>query len=384
MVSMASLLPFRGTDRVLTIARTAGVVALALAAASPSLWDERAARTTAWLVVAVVAVGTLVVWGWARGAGSRREASRIEWAGAVLDVTLIVGAVVSLGWPVPEGAWLALLIPLIAVLRYRSMATRWKTEIEAANSRSDRLMETDRLKDEYIAVTSHEIRGPLSAMITAVDTVRTRWDKIPADRRDHLLEMVYLQGKELDRLVQDLMLSAEMKAGGLTLQPEWVELEPLIQRALDAAASKRRAHLLEVFIEPLNVEVDPYRVSQIVRNLVENAYKYTPDRTRVAVGAHSQGDGLVLEVADGGEGIPADKRAQLFDAFSRIHETAAGKEGVGLGLYVVSQLVAAMGGRIDLASSTRGTTFTISIPCATHPLGRPQIVTDDGEALGRS
>jgi signal transduction histidine kinase len=310
----------------------------------------------------------------------------LEWAGFVLDMVLVFGAIAALGWPLPEAAGLALVVPVITVARYRSAAARWRAEIEAANLRSDRLVETDRLKDRYIAVTSHEIRGPLSAMITAVDTVRSRWEKIPPDRRDHLLEMVYLQGRELDRLVQDLMLSSEMQAGGLTLQPEWVDLEPLMQRALDAAASKRRDHLLEVFIEPLRVEVDPYRVSQIVRNLVENAYKYTLDRTRVAVGAHAKSDGLLLEVADGGEGIPADKRDQLFDAFSRIDETAAGKEGVGLGLYVVSQLVAAMGGRIDLASSSRGTTFSIFIPCETHPLGRPQIglVADDGEALGQS
>ena len=383
---MGRLLPFRGIERVLSVARGAAVLLLAMGAAfGASLWPSSTARIAAWLVVAVVAAGTLFLWGWARGSRSRRSTTRIEAVGAGLDLILVFGTVASLGWPLPASTALLILVPAIGVLRYRSATARWASEVEAANARADRLVETDRLKDRYIAVTSHEIRGPLSAMITAVDTVRTRWEKIPPDRRDHLLEMVYLQGRELDRLVQDLMLSAEMESGGLTLQPEWVELEPLIQRALDAAASKRRAHLLEVFIEPLRVEVDPYRVSQIVRNLVENAYKYTPDRTRVAVGAHAQSDGVSIEVADGGQGIPTDKRDQLFDAFSRIDETAAGKEGVGLGLYVVSQLVAAMSGRIDLASSSRGTTFSIFIPCSVHALGRPQIVpvADDGEALGR-
>jgi two-component system sensor histidine kinase KdpD len=175
--------------------------------------------------------------------------------------------------------------------------------------------------------------------------------------------MVYLQGHQLDRLVEDLMISAEVESGGLTISPQWVELEPAIKRALDAADAKRRAHLLEVFVEPLRAEIDPYRISQVIRNLVENAYKYTPDRTRVAVSAKAIDGGLSLQVADDGEGIPPGKRDQLFEAFSRIEETAAGQEGVGLGLYVVSQLVAAMDGRIDLSSSSRGTTFSISIPC---------------------
>ncbi|HET7482192.1 MAG TPA: HAMP domain-containing sensor histidine kinase [Actinomycetota bacterium] len=377
-------MPFRGAERWLTVARTATVVLLAVMAATDSPWHTSAARTVAWVTVAAGALGTLVLWGWARGSRAGEIAARVDVVGFLLDIVVVTGLVASLAWPLPLVAVTALAVPASAYLRYAGARRRWGHALAAANARADRLVETDRLKDEYIAVTSHEIRGPLSAIISAVDTVRSRWDKIPPDRRDHLLEMVFLQGRELDRLVQDLMLSAEMQGGGLTLQPEWVDLQPVMDRALDAAASKRRAHLLEVFIEPLRVEVDPYRLSQIVRNLVENAYKYTPDRTRVAVGAHAHNNGILLEVADDGDGIPEDKRGQLFEAFSRIEETAAGKEGVGLGLYVVSQLVAAMGGRIDLASSSRGTTFSIYIPCPIDNLGRPQIglVRDDHPASG--
>jgi signal transduction histidine kinase len=264
------------------------------------------------------------------------------------------------------------------------MTQGWHERTTVVEKHSARLFEMDKLKDRYIAMTSHEIRGPLTAMITAVDTVRTRWDKLAPDRRDHLLEMVYLQGHQLDRLVEDLMISAEVESGGLTISPQWVELEPAIKRALDAAAAKRRAHLLEVFVDPVRVEIDPYRISQVIRNLVENAYKYTPDRTRVAVTAKVIDGGLSLEVADDGEGIPPGKRDQLFEAFSRIEETAAGQEGVGLGLYVVSQLVAAMDGRIDLASSSRGTTFSISIPCKRMPIDQQHIGLVKDEDRGAS
>lgn len=230
------------------------------------------------------------------------------------------------------------------------------------------MVELDVLRDNLIAITSHEIRGPLTAMITGAETIRKRGDKLSEAEHDRLIHMITQQGSQLARLVDDLMLSSELEAGGLAIKPELCPLESSVQRALEGASTKRRAHQLEVFVEPLLCEVDAYRISQMLRNLIENAFKYTPDRTRVSVAARRVDGGVELEVTDDGPGIPAEKRDQLFEAFSRMEETAAGKEGVGLGLYVVSQLATAMDARIDLSSSSRGTTFTIRIPCRTEPI----------------
>jgi len=432
--------PHRDVQRPLSIARAAGVVASAVAIALKDSWPFAASETTAWVVVAVVALGSVVSWGWARGSRSESDLQKIGVLGFALDGVLVFGLVWAFAWDFPFIVALLPLVPLSGGLRYRRwgavagaiavavftglvalewapdpggggpvllagasnlglgayvflvavssavgavtafVAETWHDRRLEFEKQAARLVELDQLKDRYIAITSHEIRGPVSTMITAVDTVRSRWDKLEPDRRDHLLEMVYLQGRELDRLVQDLFISAEMQGGGLNLQPEWVELDATIKRAVEAASGKRRAHLLELFVDPLRVELDPYRVTQIVRNLVENAYKYTEDRTRVVVSAKGTSAGIQLEVRDDGQGIPPDKRDKLFEAFSRIEETAAGQEGVGLGLYVVSQLVAAMNGRIDLQSSSRGTTFSIFVPCSTAPLGRPHIGLVDDEA----
>jgi signal transduction histidine kinase len=250
-----------------------------------------------------------------------------------------------------------------------SMAESWHTQREAFLQQSLQLAEIDRLKDRFLAVTSHEIRGPLTAVITGVTTVQRRMDRLSVEQRDRLLDMVNTQAHTLARLVDDLTLTSQLQSGQLHLAPEWTDLEPCVHQALEAAASKRQEHQLHVFVEPLTAEVDASRIGQIVRNLVENAYKYTPSRTKVALTARALDNGVVIKVEDNGPGIPAEKRDQLFEAFSRIEETAAGQEGVGLGLYVVSQLVSAMGGRIDLASSSRGTTFSISIPCPTKSAG---------------
>lgn len=405
------------------------MIAAALAIAMRSPWPDPATETVGWIVVSVVAIGTMGIWWWGRGHSSERHLGAITGFGFLLDMLLVFGVT----WTFVGERWYVLaVVPFAALsgaLRYRfvgawigtaatalfagvafaragdisgtpfdlpgyafillasaglgfvaaTMADSWLDRRLEYERQATRLVELDRLKDRYIAVTSHEIRGPLSAMIAAIDTVRSRWEQLDPERREHLLEMVQLQGRELDRLVQDLFISAEVQAGGLQLQPEWVELESTIKRATEAAAGKRRAHLLEMFVDPLRAEIDPYRVTQIVRNLVENAYKYTYDRTKVVVSARGVDDGLQLEVSDNGDGIPSEKRDQLFEAFSRIEETAAGQEGVGLGLYVVSQLVAAMNGRIDLESSSRGTTFTIYLPCNTIPLDRPQIGLVSGD-----
>jgi signal transduction histidine kinase len=420
---VTSLSPDDEALKPLRIVRIAGLVAGALAIAMRSPWPDRSTEAVGWIVVSLVALGTLAEWAWARGPRSTQATSRIGLVGFILDLALIFGLAWTFAGTEPSilialpfaalsgalrfrwiGAWLgSVAVAIFSVFLFvriadladapfdrsgyafvviasaamgaaaATMAESWRSRRLEFESQAARLIELDRLKDRYIAVTSHEIRGPLSAMIAAIDTVRSRWDQLDPERREHLLEMVQSQGRELDRLVQDLFISAEVQGGGLQLLPEWVELEPTIKRAVDAAAGKRRAHLLELFVEPLRAQIDPYRVTQIVRNLVENAYKYTFDRTKVVVIARGEVDGLVLEVSDNGEGIPAEKRDQLFEAFSRIEETSAGQEGVGLGLYVVSQLVAAMNGRIDLQSSSRGTTFSIYVPCKTLPLDRPQI-----------
>jgi signal transduction histidine kinase len=251
---------------------------------------------------------------------------------------------------------------LLAVGIAIGVATQRRKQLEAKKYAA-RLVELDALRDRYVAITSHEIRGPLTAIIAGIDAIRRSPNQLEEPQRVRLLDMIAEQGRQLSRLVDDLMISSELEANELAIQPEPTDLEQAVDRALEAAATRRRAHQLEVFIEPLRCDIDGFRVSQMMRNLIENAYKYTPDKTTIRVSGRSVEGGIELEVADQGPGIPVEQRDKLFEAFSRMRETAAGKQGVGLGLYVVSQLSAAMDAQLDLTSSTRGTTFTIRIPC---------------------
>jgi signal transduction histidine kinase len=406
-----------------------GALAIWLEPSYPSNGTEAAA----WLLVGVLGLGNLTIWGTLARLRDERALARLGAITFAFDGIIVMGLVWVFAYETPYVTWAILfLLPMEGALRYRlagalgaaavvaiffipetirvadlhgarfdlttyifvvgmatliagvagTMAENWHQQHLAYMKQSLALAEVDRLKDRFLAVTSHEIRGPLTAIIAGIDTVNKRGDRLTPEQRTRMLEMVSTQGQQLARLVDDLLLTSELQEQKLALHPEWSDLEASIDQAVQAASTKRRAHQLELFVDPLRCVIDKSRFVQIVRNLVENAYKYTPERTRVAVTVTAAGDGIDLVVADEGPGIPAAHRNQLFDAFSRINETAAGKEGVGLGLYVVSQLVGAMGGQIDLTSSTKGTSFALHIPCKTMAAEQPRLglVVDEGAA----
>src|ERR687892_1431722 len=420
----------------MTYVRWFGVVFGAVAVGMQPTYPTPGIEQSAWVFLIFLGLGNLAIWGTLARIRQERDLARLGAATFAFDTLVVMGLVWIFAFEDPYVTWAVLLVlPLEGALRYQlygalgaaaaiavffvpqslrvatlhnadfdlttytfvtglailvagvagTMAENWRRQHEAFMLQSLKLSEVDRLKDRFLAVTSHEIRGPLTAIIAGVDTVLKRGDRLRQDQRVNLLEMVSTQGHQLARLVDDILLTSELQRQ-IALNPQWTELDSIIDRAVEGAAGKRRSHQLEIFVEPLRCLLDQARVTQIVRNLVENAYKYTADRTRVAVTARGETNGVVIEVHDDGEGIPPDRRDQLFEAFHRIEETAAGQDGVGLGLYVVSQLVAAMGGRIDLASSSKGTTFAISLPCPTMALESQllEVVGQDGEDTAQS
>jgi len=428
---MGGLVELRRLEQWMTYVRWFGLVFGAIAVSIQPHYPNDVARSAAWAIIAALGVGGALIWGALVRVDSDRSLERLGAFAYGFDIAVIMGLVWVFAFETPYVTWaLLFLVPMEGALRYRlkgallgalavslffvpqsirradlvgrsfdaatyifvaglatlvagisgAMAEAWHSQTRAYRSQSLKFAEVDKLKDQFLAVTSHEIRGPLTAIITGVDTVWRRHGRLTPDQRDTLLAMVSQQGHQLARLVDDLLVTSQLQNKSLSLQVAEADLPATVDQALEAAASKRREHQLEIFVEPLRCEFDASRVGQIVRNLVENAYKYTPDRTRVAVTAKRVDGGVEVEVADEGPGIPPDKRDRLFAAFSRIEETAAGQEGVGLGLYVVSQLVGVMGGRIDLASSSRGTKFAIHLPCRVEPLAPPRFGVVHGDA----
>jgi signal transduction histidine kinase len=428
---MSGLIELRRLEQWMTYVRWFGVVFGGVSLAIQPSYPNDTTRAAAWALIAALGIGGALIWGALVRLDSDRSLERLGFFAYCFDTAVIMGLVWVFAFETPYVTWaLLFLVPMEGALRFRlkgamlgalavalfffpqslrradlvgrsfdvatyifvaglatlvagisgTMAEAWHAQTRAYHSQSLKFAEVDQLKDQFLAVTSHEIRGPLTAIITGIDTVWRRHARLTPDQRDSLMGMVSQQAHQLSRLVDDLLVTSQLQKKSLSLQVQESDLQATIDQALEAAAGKRREHQLEIFIEPLRCEIDASRVGQIVRNLVENAYKYTPDRARVAVTAKRVDGGIEVEVADEGPGIPPDKRDLLFAAFSRIEETAAGQEGVGLGLYVVSQLVAVMGGRIDLASSSRGTKFAIHLPCRAELLATPRFGVVQGDA----
>ena len=432
---MTGLTDLRRLERWMIYVRWFGVAFAATGVAIQPSYPDRGTEIAAWAITIVLAVGNLAIWGAIARTLSDRDRARLGFAAFIFDIAVILAMVSIYAYETPYVTWaLLFILPLEGALRYRmrgalaaagvnalffvvqsvrvanihdlgfdfptyvfvvclstligavagSMAEGWRRQSLALADQSLKLAELDALKDRFLATTSHELRGPLTAIIGGVDTVLRRSERMTPDQKTKMLQMVASQGRQLARLVDDLLVTSQLQSQKLSLRPAIADLEGTVKEAVEAAESRRRDHRLELYVEPIECTIDASRVTQIVRNLVENAYKYTPERSRVSVSAAAEDSGIVISVADRGGGIPEDKRDQLFEAFARIEETSAGREGVGLGLYVVSQLVAAMDGRIDLVSSPRGTTFTIHVPC---PVGsaRPVLglVTSDDVAEGR-
>jgi signal transduction histidine kinase len=216
--------------------------------------------------------------------------------------------------------------------------------------------------ERVLAITAHEMRGPLTAIIGASTTLRAQHDRLTEAQRETLMNMTLRQSRHLAQLVDDLLVTADVGSSGVILRPELTDLESVVERALETADSKRSAHHLDVSVEPIRCNIDPSRTVQIIRNLVENAYKYTPDECTVRVAVTMVDGNVVIEVADDGGGIPDEDRAALFEPYRRGDRAQEGDGGIGIGLHVVRRLVEAMGGRVDLDSSDEGTTFTVVIP----------------------
>lgn len=417
-----------------TYVRWFGVAFGVLAVTIQPRYPSNGTHVLAWFLLALLGLGNLTIWGSLARVHRDRALERLGAGAFIFDALIVMGFVWVFAFENPYVSWaLLFLLPMEGALRYRfagalsaalavavffitqsarvadlhdrgfdlptyvfvvgmsglvagisgTMAQNWHRQHVAFVEQALVLAELDRLKDRFLAVTSHEIRGPLTAIIAGIDTVNKRGDRLAPEQRTRLLDMVSAQGRQLARLVDDLLLTSELQEHKLALHPEWNDLSDTVDQAVQAAGGKRRAHQLELFVNPIRCVIDRSRTVQIVRNLVENAYKYTPERTRVAVASKAAGDGIDIVVADEGPGIPPDRRDQLFEAFSRIRETSAGQDGVGLGLYVVGQLVAAMGGQIDLTSSSKGTTFTIHLPCETMAAeeARLGLVADPEEGI---
>jgi two-component system sensor histidine kinase BaeS len=230
----------------------------------------------------------------------------------------------------------------------------------AFNEMAKRLGDTERTKRQMVGDVAHELRSPVTNLRCGLEAIQDGLVALHRDRIDALHSETLL----LQRLIADLQDLALADAGGLALERQPVDVAEMVRRA---AGADPCGAPVTVSIDPgaAAVSADPSRLEQILRNLISNARRHTPDDGRIEIRARRDAGHVRIAVADTGCGIPAEHLPHVFDRFYRAdpsRDRATG--GAGLGLAIVRRLVEAHGGTVAAASEGvgRGTTVTISIP----------------------
>lgn len=229
--------------------------------------------------------------------------------------------------------------------------------------------EANRLKDEFLATLSHELRNPLNVILGYAEVLLRSEEAKHSEFVKRAAETLKRNAVAQSQLVRDLLDLSRLHIGKLSLNRETISLTKAIGNAVETvtaeAAAKEISISLETTEEVLFVDADPLRIEQVIWNLLNNAVKFTPARGTITVRLTSEDEHAVLQVEDTGEGIDAKFLPQVFQMFRQADATSSRRHGgLGIGLALVEQLVQQHDGRVEAFSEGlgRGARFTIKLP----------------------
>ncbi|MBE3560693.1 MAG: GAF domain-containing protein [Ktedonobacteraceae bacterium] len=258
---------------------------------------------------------------------------------------------------------------------------RWQQEAEIARTNEAAMRESNALKDEFLAITAHEFRNPLTVIqgnSQMIERVVRKHNSLCAEIQEKLFEstsQIETQTRHLTNIVNTFLEVTRLNRGQITLTLEEHDLAEIVQEAVRSHSTTSPAHQLSCSIQPAphpyRTLGDRARLLQIFANLLQNAIKYSPLGGPVTVSLTQYTDEMgrrwaQAEVADKGVGIPPEAQSRLFERFYRAPNITGGTSGgVGLGLYVVAQFLHLHGGSIRVESSGimgEGSRFILTLP----------------------
>ncbi|HET7133409.1 MAG TPA: ATP-binding protein, partial [Gammaproteobacteria bacterium] len=225
----------------------------------------------------------------------------------------------------------------------------------------------DRHKNEFLATLAHELRNPLAPMVNAMRLLQSPGSDAGLVKKAH--GMIDRQLAQMVRLVDDLLDVSRITSGKLTVHKEPVDLASIVQSAVDTARplydSRRQSLSLELPSQPVYLQADSLRLSQVFSNLLNNAAKYSDPGSRVALRAAVSGSNVRVEIEDHGIGISEPMLPKLFEMFAQGEESPSrSPAGLGVGLALAKRLVELHGGTIEARSAGegRGSSFLVTLP----------------------
>jgi signal transduction histidine kinase len=240
------------------------------------------------------------------------------------------------------------------------------------------LTELDKLKAEFVSVASHELKTPVNVLLGYLQLLQDGVYGQLSERQHEVCHTLESQCQAVGRLVKQLLDVSRFEAGGGKLEPRSIVLGEF----LDELEASFRVLALQRAVQfvvcrdaqlPVAVVWDPDRMSEVLGNLLSNAFKFTADGGQVRLAVNADGDRVQMMVHDTGAGIAAEQLPRIFDKFYRADNQPASADGTGLGLAIAKNIVEAHRGTIGVDSTAGvGTTFSITLPVAL-PLRRPRL-----------
>jgi signal transduction histidine kinase len=247
----------------------------------------------------------------------------------------------------------------------RALNAELERQVEAQVTLAAALQEAVRVRDEFLSIASHELRTPLASLKMQLHMLQRSLHPtptIPPQRIGEKLGVSLRQTERLTMLVNNLLDVSRITSGKMELRPEPVDLSKLISQVAERfqGGLQKYGAPLDLQLEPgLSGAWDPFRLDQVITNLLGNALKYGVGRP-IAIRTMSRGPEALIEVEDHGIGIAPDDRERIFERFERASSEAG---GLGLGLYITRQIVEAHGGTVTVADGNgQGTIFRVLLP----------------------
>jgi PAS domain S-box-containing protein len=231
---------------------------------------------------------------------------------------------------------------------------------------AERLEHANEQMADIMAMLTHDVRQPLTTIISAGELLLDDWPHLEDETRLHYLRRMNLAGHRADRLVTEILTLAQLDAGALTARPARLDVVHAVREAVGAQGAEPGTVTVTA-PDQVTAFADPVHLQLLLGNLLGNATKYGAPPVRVTVVPDR--DRALIRVADSGEGVPAAFIPRLFERFTRAETgVATTKPGTGLGLYLVARLAGASGATVGYqANQPRGAVFILSLPCTPGP-----------------
>lgn len=243
---------------------------------------------------------------------------------------------------------------------------------ESFNAMADQLKDLEATRRSFVNNISHELRSPLTSMRGFLEAMQD--GTIGTEDHDKYIDIVLSETRRMTVMVNDLLDLARIESGKIPLKLEVFDVNELIRRTLITFEARIYEKHMDVEVkfaqDQYYVEADNAQISQVLRNLTDNALKYSPDRRKLRIATYSMQRKVYVSVQDSGQGIPEEDVPHVFDRFYKVEKahTPTKQSGTGLGLSIVKRIIDQHGQTITLKSSKgKGSTFTFTLKRAPSP-----------------